>query len=151
MLRRKISSNITDLNKLNKTYKWIPNEFTIRPDYQTLEYKKNFSKQILEKWSSLNEYIYHEVFQANPNNTWVFQPSIFRYNIPYTANHYVLWNIEHNLYDNIDDEIINNKIIDELNKLFGTSNDNIYDFAWYKNPKPTVPEYYHVQVFWIVL
>jgi hypothetical protein len=24
-----------------------------------------------------------------------------------------------------------------------------FDFAWYENPAMTVPEFYHVQVFWV--
>ena len=26
--------------------------------------------------------------------------------------------------------------------------DDLFDFGWYKNPKMSIPEYYHVHVFW---
>ena len=146
MLQCQISSNINDLNELNKQFNWIPNEYTIRPDSQTLEQKKFYCSEILQKYGSFNEYIFKDVFKSDPNNKWVFIPAHFRYNIHCGANHFVLWNSERNLDFTYDEEIINNIIKEELNKIT-----QFYDFVWYKNPKPTVMEYYHVQVFWIKL
>lgn len=147
MLQCKISSNIDDLNQLNKQFNWIPNEYSIRPDSQNLEQKNFYCKEILSEYGSFNEYIFKNVFNSDLSNKWVFKPAHFRYNISFNTNHYVLWNIEHNFefeWENY--EIINNKIKEELNKICSS-----YDFVWYKNPKPTVIEYYHVQVFWIKL
>jgi hypothetical protein len=144
MLQCHISSNINNLNELNKQFNWIPNEYSIRPDSQTLEQKKFYCDQILEKYGSFNEYIFENVFNSNLANKWVFRPAHFRYNIYHGTNHYVLWNIQQNLSYDYDNKIITNKIKEELDKICSS-----YDFVWYKNPKPTVMEYYHVQVFWI--
>lgn len=148
MFKCKVSSNIEELNKLNKIHNWIPNEFSIRPNIEILEYKQKFYNEILLIWPSFNEYIFHEIFKSNLNNKWVFTQSLMRYNLPLYCNHYILWNIEQKISFDYDEEIITNQIKEELNKLCNSTN---YDFIWYKNPKPTVLEYYHVQVFWIKL
>lgn len=144
ILKCRVSSNITDLNELNKQFNWIPNEYSIRPDSQSLELKKFYCNQILEKYGSFNEYIFENVFNSNTINKWVFRQAHFKYNVPFNTHHYVLWNIEQNLSYDYDDNTINQKIKEELDKICSS-----YDFVWYKNPKPTVMEYYHVQVFWI--
>jgi hypothetical protein len=146
MLQCQISSNILDLNELNKQFNWIPNEYTIRPDSQTLEQKNFYCSEILQKYGSFNQYIFNDVFKSDKSNKWVFMPAHFKYNIHHGANHYVLWNSEQKLGFDYDEDIINDKIKEELDKITP-----FYDFAWYKNPKPTVMEYYHVQVFWIKL
>ena len=79
---------------------------------------------------------------------WVFAPSTFRYNLSKNSNLYILWNSTKKFYDDISDIIINEYITKELKILL--SHDN-FNFAWYKNPKPTVLDFYHVQVFWINL
>ena len=146
MFHCRISSNINDLNTLNKQFNWIPNEYTIRPNNQSLQLKKIFCSQILEKYKSFNDYIYQEVFRSNTNNKWIFMPSYFTYNVHHKTNHFVLWNSELNMNFDYNDIFINNKIKEELNKITP-----FYDFVWYKNPNPTVMDYYHIQVFWIKL
>lgn len=58
------------------------------------------------------------------------------------------------------DEGISKDISAELNKLLNTRSKSLnlfapppapvdFDFAWYENPKMSVPDFYHVQVFWI--
>ena len=149
LLRSKISSNIYDLNELNKIYNWLPNEHNIRPDSITLEQKRESCKEILLTYGSFESFILETIFKPT-NLKWVFTPATFRYNLPHNSNHFILWNSDKNLMFEYDDEIINQKIKEELNKLFlNFENKYTYDFAWYKNPKPTAFEYYHVQVFWV--
>lgn len=145
MLQCRVSSNINDLNELNKDFFWIPNEISIRPDTVTLQRKHAECEQILRIWPTFYEYIFSTVFSQAPTS-WVFIPSTFRYNLHPNANHYVLWNSDHDFIFDYDEEFINNKIKGELAKIYPN-----YDFVWYKNPKPTVIEFYHVQVFWISL
>jgi hypothetical protein len=47
-----------------------------------------------------------------------------------------------------EDEINNDIFIAISNHLQGN---NEFNFAWYINPKMTVPEFFHVQVFWTQL
>ncbi len=83
-------------------------------------------------------------FPADP--IWEFCPSNFRYNLPEYANHFILWYSNADHKEDFHEEFINNQIQDWIWKLL---NHDSFDFAWYKNPKPSVPEFYHVQVFWI--
>lgn len=142
MIRRKISSAIDDLNTLNVLYPWIPSEHTIRPRREDLEAKWATLDRIEREWPSMKEYIRVAVLKESENE-WVFSPSIFRYNLPAYAQHWVLWNMRTDYSANFHDETINT-VLNEFLASQGAT-----DFAWYKNPKPSVPEYYHVQVFWI--
>jgi hypothetical protein len=167
MIRAKISSDFETLDKLNKIYPWIPNSISIRPSPEDIERKKQFSLQIQSEWKSYRDYVYCKIFQQRhyvggedneykkfvrpehfkPRPEWCFQPSMFRYNLIPESNHWVLWNSEHDFDHNYPDEIINQIITRRLFKhlILGAP----FQFVWYKNPKPTIPEFYHVQVFWI--
>ena len=41
----------------------------------------------------------------------------------------------------ITDDEINQEITKQLNYIIGSDN---FDFAWYKNPKPTIYDFFHV-------
>jgi hypothetical protein len=142
MVRGRISSSIDDLNILNRQYNWIPNEYTIRPTQEDLEHKWALMDSIHCGWPSMKEYVWKEILKESKEE-WVFEPSIFRYGIPKEANHWILWNTICDFTREFDENVINTVLEGFLEK-------NV-DFAWYKNPKPSVPEYYHIQVFWIHL
>lgn len=80
------------------------------------------------------------------NHKWIFKPSIFRYNVLPESNHWILWNSEQNFNHDYSDLLINQLISNFIINIIGHDN---YQFVWYKNPKPTIPEFFHVQVFWI--
>jgi len=145
MLRGCISSAIADLNSLSATYDWIPNEFTIRPSAVDLEEKRRQMAQIEATWPTVRDYIMHTVFGGGSEGPWVFKPSVFRYRLPVHSNHYVLWHRDHSYYHNFDDDLVNEVINGQIKNLVNSEN---YMFAWYKNPKPTVIDFWHVQVFW---
>ena len=44
------------------------------------------------------------------------------------------------------DQTINEIISMNLLKITKSSD---FDFVWYKNPKPSITNFFHVQVFWI--
>jgi hypothetical protein len=79
---------------------------------------------------------------------WNFSRSIFPYDLPNNVNHYVLWNSKYEYYKDFDDITINTIIKETLDTMVNSDN---FDFAWYKNPKPSIPELFHVQVFWVKL
>jgi hypothetical protein len=163
MIQDEISSDINVLNELNKKYIWIPNENTIRPTQSDLVRKYFLNNTIQTEWKSMKDFIQNSVFKKpyliDENNKkyvenqnyveeWLFEPSMFRYNIIPKSKHYILWNNKHNFFENYDSKKINQilKVV-----IFDKLGHHNYDFAWYKNPKPTVPEFYHIQVFWIDL
>ena len=161
MLRCKINSDKENLDKLNKIYNWLPNSQSIRPNLNDLNKKKEILISIDKEWLSLKDYILHKIFgldyvKKNGLNfvvdnvhikEWIFLESTFKYNLCEDSNHFILWNSCKKFYDDFPDEFINAFIESELlNKL----KHNNFDFAWYKNPKPTVVDFYHIQVFWII-
>jgi hypothetical protein len=143
MLRSRISTDITELNGLHTRYAWIPNEHTIRPTSENLEAKYALMTHIQSAWPSLEEYIRRTILASN--NEWVFHKSMFPYNIE-QGNHYVLWNSKYRYEAEFQENDINTILHTNLKELVGSDE---FDFAWYKNPKPSVPQFYHIQVFWI--
>jgi hypothetical protein len=160
MIRSKISSEIQDLNDLHKIYFWIPNENMIRPNQKVLENKREFNNYVLHNWMSFKDFIldthFHfpvdiedghlYVIDTTKKMEWHFTKSLFPYDLPENVNHYVLWNSFSDCFHVFDDSKINNIIKETLESMVGDDN---FDFAWYINPKPSIPEIWHCQVFWI--
>jgi hypothetical protein len=68
-----------------------------------------------------------------------FAPNLFPYAVPEGTRHYILWlpsPIE------VAEETVNRYLTEAVLREGGE------DFVWYYNPKPTILEIYHVQVFW---
>ncbi len=164
-LRRRIESDLDSLDSYNLYHKWIPSRYMIRPTPKLIQEKFERILIIESEWVSFFDFIVHHVFEENFTynsdgkkfimnydqsklKKWIFKPSDFQYQISDNSNHYILWSLDYNINYDFDDSIINNTIIENIKKIVG--NDE-FDFAWYKNPKPTIPEFYHVQVFWIKL
>ena len=155
-----INPDKDNLDNLYLTYNWLPNSETIRPNSDDLIKKIEILNIIDKEWLSLKDYILHTIFNldhvqknglkfiSHMSNIqeWIFEPSVFKYNLSENSNHYILWNSTKKFYEDFSDNTINNYIEKELKKLL---NHNNFNFAWYKNPKPTVVDFYHVQVFWI--
>jgi hypothetical protein len=163
MLRNKINSDLETLDKLNLIYPWIPNSLCIRPKLEDIDKKNNLIQEINLKWVNHKDYIYNKIFGhkyyinnefkkfikynfLKYENIWSFQPSLFKYNIILESNHWILWNCEKDFNFDFPEEEINEIISKYLHNLI--LNDN-YQFVWYKNPKPSITDFFHIQVFWI--
>ena len=160
MLRCKISSDIQDLNELHMYYNWIPDENMIRPSPKVLEDKRHFSNYVLGNWMSFRDFILDTHFKYPVDiedghlyirdevkkSEWNFQKSLFPYDLPPEVNHYILWNSLYDYFNEFEESVINSIIKDTLESMLGTDK---FDFAWYKNPKPSIPELWHCQVFWV--
>ena len=152
----RISSRLEDLDKTSQVHPWIPNAKAVRPKPEEKSEKERQIAEILKTWKSLKDYIFYKIFKTPVTekdgikeavsetivDEWTFQPSLFKYELPSYANHYILWNSKHDFQYDFVDEIITNKIKTYLGE-------GEFDFAWYKNPKPSVVDFYHVQVFWV--
>jgi hypothetical protein len=78
-----------------------------------------------------------------------FVPNDFPYDLA-EGNHWVLWYAAPTQPCSID--AITADVSQHLQEhLRGSGIDADFDFAWYINPKMTVPEFFHVQVFWTLL
>jgi hypothetical protein len=163
MIQNQIPSDIESLHVLHEIYEWIPNENMIRPNSIELAKKQLLMNTIENEWNTLQDYILFKVFNQDFEENsigkkaipyiktsieeYIFTESLFRYNLPSYANHYVLW-FSKIKYENgkhiISEKEINEIIISELCKYIEN-----FNFAWYINPKPSVPDFFHVQVFWI--
>ena len=72
----------------------------------------------------------------------VFQEQLFPYRIE-DGRHFVMWYATKE--QKRSDEEITSDIETELKAMTGT--EDAFQFGWYVNPKMTVPEFFHVQVF----
>lgn len=201
MLRRRIPSDIQHLNELNRTYKFVPNEFTCRPRPDIRAIKDDTLIEIEEKWASMADFVLFRIFgkkfdwcdgkfvvkdRSLPADLRLFRPNEFPYNID-EGNHWIMWYSTRE--PPCDEETVTRDINVMLHNMFhgstlavedaphiafynenGISESQIqflqsqqlsasspaeadevidtYDFAWYPNPKVSVPDFYHVHVFW---
>jgi len=139
MLQRQIDSSLVELDRLASIYPWLPNSETCRPDYNT-QIEKNALISITYP-ADIIKLIFEDKLTG-----WVFKPTRFRYNLPNQTYHWILWNSYYTMDWKPDSQEVNEIICTLLHEHLG--NDK-FDFAWYVNPKPTVTQFYHVQVFWI--
>ena len=171
--RERISNDIIKLNELHQIYSWIPNENQIRPKKNILKIKLEKLSIIKFQWRSLKDYIDHVVWDipkdldpitntfhvtSIPTEIYKLQLSEFPYNTVDSV-HYVLWFADTRMIESTSptspsspsysqycehDELINQLLNELLLKQFEHDR---YSFAWYVNPKMSVPDYFHVQVF----
>jgi hypothetical protein len=158
-LNCQISSSLEDLDSLNQLYPFIPNSNSIRPSDAIRQLKKSRFEDILDKYDTFDDYILNTIFNKNTyvinmkkkainnivNDINKFYPNEFPYNV--NGQHWVMW-YGTKEQTRSEDEINNDIFIAISNHLQGSRE---FNFAWYINPKMTVPEFFHVQVFWTQL
>ena len=156
MLRCGISSNIANLQRLNAQYIWIPNMNQIRPKPEVIEQKNKFFENLISFYVTIEDYILENIFNFKSkigNDSKIYVPkeniikkhifceNMFPYNVCKHTHHYVMWYT----YQPIRYSQINNDITECLQNKLGHHQ---FDYVWYKNPKMTISESYHIQVFW---
>ena len=154
-----VKSDVDVLDKLHQTYQWIPGKANIRPNIITKHEKLKYLQNIQSFYGSEKDYIYENIFNFNSIfdengllivrddaifKKGVFERNRFRYNLNENTNHFIMW------YSYYDDSITKEKINEDIsNGIKNIIKHNNYDYVWYLNPKMTIPEIFHVQVFWI--
>jgi len=158
MIRNKINPSLDNLNYLNHNLSWIPGSENIRPTTENVSKKELWLENINYFYDSEVHYVLSEVFnfksefvlgklhvkKSNISNKHIFKENMFPYELPKNTNHYIIWYS----YNQVDEDQINKDINNSLLIMLG--NDN-FDFVWYENPKKSLPEINHYQVFWINL
>eukprot|EP00286_Rhodomonas_abbreviata_P026844 CAMPEP_0181294494 /NCGR_PEP_ID=MMETSP1101-20121128/3635_1 /TAXON_ID=46948 /ORGANISM="Rhodomonas abbreviata, Strain Caron Lab Isolate" /LENGTH=224 /DNA_ID=CAMNT_0023399165 /DNA_START=87 /DNA_END=758 /DNA_ORIENTATION=+ len=105
-----------------------------------------------ETFSSWSDQVLHTLFTNNPSiKPLQFAPNKFPYCLSGGGHHYVMWYSTNRLLKG--DSEINHDITRCIKKDMQARGQKgkDFDFAWYVNPKMTVPQLAHVQVFWAVL
>jgi hypothetical protein len=160
----RVDSALEVLEVLNEIYKWIPNRDQVRPTPASLQAKKVLINIIQTQWASLRDYMLAIIFQRAYLVNYVgqkyvtdtqpcadvhetrFTPNDFPYQIEHPeGRHYVLWYSTAQRSPTLSDAHINAHIREHLARVCG---DHPFTWAWYENPKMSVPDLYHVQVFW---
>lgn len=138
-MRGKISSDLNTLEDLHQTYLWIPGRQHIRPNTDLI--KDKLTKILdLNSWSK--EYFgvhLQDALQGKYKYSYYFGKNEYSYVVPEGTNHFILWfPVDFPLPDKTVDDILEKEVL----KRKGT------DYVWYENPKMSVPQIWHVQVFW---
>lgn len=155
MQANKISSDLDALDLLHQITKWTPNSNQIRPTTETIQAKELFIENLLKFYPSINDYILDIVFNLpfkintqgqtcvdnHFTSSYKLIENMFPYQLEENTKHYVLW-FSTKKKEKTDKEITT-CIADEINRLFNKE----LRFVWYENPKMSIPNLYHVQVF----
>lgn len=153
-----ISCDLNALQRLHEQFSWVPGAAHIRPDEETLLRKDQHAANVAYFYESNGDAILEAVFGMETHlnahgklvvrdkkhidaaRLKVLAPNQFPYQLPPGSNHYVMWFS----YRPLDVEITAH--IDEC--LLESLGHGRFEFVWYENPKMTIPDIYHVQVFW---
>ena len=156
-INTKINSSLNSLNEYHELYPWIPNEFQIRPTEMIITFKNILMDKINKEYNSTRDYILMNMFNTEgfrSNGKLVskepidklnkFEVCRFRYQIDSSAFHYIMW------YTCNPEFLTQEEITKDIkNSIYNIINSDNYSFVWYENPKMTIHDIYHVQVFWI--
>lgn len=154
----KISPIETMLDTLSAKFHWIPSSDQIRPSLEDLIKKENDNVYHKTYYESVVDQILIRYFKirgtidkkSNKMKSKILLTDLkikvlleneYPYKLHSDTNHYVMW---YTYRDMSDSEIS----IDIYNSLKDIVQDKHFEFVWYENPKMSVPEVYHVQVFW---
>lgn len=161
---KRIPSDKQELEKLHAIANWIPGENQIRPSQSNLEAKAIEMMNIERFYVSTSDYIWDLTFsfptkmdssgklyaivppekeEESIHENGLFVPNNYPYKLDEGSHHSVIWYRYGRPVDG--DTKINNDIFAGLSSKLNHEN---FEFVWYENPKMTVPEIYHAQVFW---
>lgn len=157
-LRGRVPSDLLRLSQLHTVYDWLPSECDIRPTEAILAVKHARISEVLARWASFADYVRVVVFGLADSGAGAdgkhrsvggdgdvaglirFVPNEFPYHVP---RHWVMW------YGcRVDAAPGEGTVTADISAAVDTTPELAgKQFAWYVNPKMTVPEYFHVQVF----
>lgn len=155
LLRCRVSSDLDLLEAVNMAFPWVPGRESIRPSEATKALKRTAMEATngrfdVNRWSieffgaawdvvlSSRQDPCKEELDARIR-LYHFAPNLFPYAVPEGTKHYILW-LPSTVA--VDEDTVNRFLTEAVFKEGGE------DFVWYENPKPTILEIWHVQVFW---
>ena len=146
------------LNAYNNLYPWIPNSEQIRPTNMNIMMKEKLLDKINNEYNSNRDYILINIFNypfikkdnkyqlQNDDNIHLnkFEVCRFRYDIHPDTFHYIMW------YTCDKNNLIPKEINRDINRsIFNILKSGKYKYVWYENPKMSIDDVYHVQVFFV--
>ena len=153
-LRRKVDARVSSLEKLRRDgFHWVPGKDNVRPTLETREKKLKWLDSVLSKYRGRRDFVLNDIFLcetkkdekglmyvpeaslARVGKKRKLYPNMFPYDLPSGTLHYIMWYTWLRPKDC--------EITDDIGKALGGD----VDFIWYENPKMTIPEIFHVQVF----
>lgn len=159
--RGRIDAQKENLEILHQQFPWIPGQEAIRPTRTQIEAKHASQREIETLYEAYLDFVLIEIFgfpivggvSENPKRKadfsndaaiplTVFKHNKFPYAVPAGTNHYVWWTREP-MFQTPDR--VTKCIEAALQELQSGA---VHNIVWYENPKMTIPEVYHVQVFW---
>eukprot|EP00038_Savillea_parva_P008292 m.176005 g.176005 ORF g.176005 m.176005 type:complete len:418 (-) comp14090_c0_seq1:92-1345(-) len=147
------------LQRLHEHFGWTPSSAMIRPSPEIQEAKSAHVVATLVRYCSMPDQILHDVFgcplekcdngrlKAIVSDAMAGRRRLVRHPFPYAlpqgTRHYVYWYVAETL--DFPREAVSEHIATNLRLLIGSHHE--FEFCWYENPHMTIPELYHVQVF----
>eukprot|EP00929_Paragymnodinium_shiwhaense_P027117 TRINITY_DN15992_c0_g2_i1.p1 TRINITY_DN15992_c0_g2~~TRINITY_DN15992_c0_g2_i1.p1 ORF type:complete len:210 (+),score=26.63 TRINITY_DN15992_c0_g2_i1:157-786(+) len=125
----------------------------VGPDVARPTFQQDDGSLVQPDWQEVDWDAFRSSGRGRPSP--VFRPNRYPYQLPKVhgsvASHYLLWYFhlpEEGVTDPPDD-VIQEDVLCELVKLWSANGCKAdIEFIWYRNPAMSVPDVFHVQVFW---
>lgn len=172
-LDSEIPSDLASLDQLHGRFPWLPNSHMVRPKDEILAQKRAYMEVVHRSYRDIGDRVLQDIFgyDCAPNDDGILQalvpyqdvPQIrlarhkFPYDIPAGTNHSVLWFtaegsslFSKDITEHVRREIRQAIVDERFDSSTGSAArmPSSFEFCWYENPRMTVPQVYHVQVFW---
>eukprot|EP00040_Diaphanoeca_grandis_P021410 m.114058 g.114058 ORF g.114058 m.114058 type:complete len:223 (+) comp28324_c0_seq2:228-896(+) len=158
-LNCEIPSDLDSLDMLMEKFGFLPGRCNCRPNPTVLELKHKYLEEVVKFYDCVGDRVLEEIFkcpvQLDAESRFVaslppdcrrnFSAHKFPYELPEGVQHYVMW------YTQEGKTLTAKKITEHIRMDIAdiTKKRDGFKFGWYENPKMTVLEVYHVQVFWV--
>ena len=158
MITIRIESDLKSLDRLKSKVKWTPSSSQIRPSLSVKIRKAQILSNIKNTFVSPLDYLLSSVFSASTKETTngllttdidtcgttcVLRPNEFPYDVDEGTHHSICW------YPYKMRRTTDAQITEDIQRCLSTKlGHNNFEAVWYLNPKMTIPELFHVQVFW---
>lgn len=169
MLRSRVASAVAELDLLREEgFWWLPGTATVRPSPETLARKIEHAERVRAFYRTELDFVLEEVFhlrtefdedgklfvveggaESGPERVKKFLPNAFPYDLPPGAHHAIMWYLGAERGE-LTDEAITTDVAAGVAARHAAGPTDAVDFAWYVNPKMSVPGTFHVQVFFTV-
>lgn len=150
LLNRRIKPDSESLRVLREQTGWTPGPEQIRPSKEAIQRKSLDMNRLQREYETIGDAVLHELFKKRTvtnaldrkiaiggDGEGLLVKNRYPYQVDDGITHYIMW-YPHRIKRKAD-KVISQEILSRLG--------NDHEFVWYENPKLTIPNVYHVQVF----